>query len=166
MKRRARPLALAAVAISFAVAGCGGDDDEPTTAVEGASGATGATAAAIPLDSWIDQADEICAEGSGVIDAAAADQFAQGEQPDEAALDEFAQQTVVPSLQDQYDGISALPPPEGEEETVEELLDSLQAAIDEVEQDPAALGEQAGNSSFAEANTLATELGLQECGEG
>lgn len=101
-----------------------------------------------------------------MIDAAAADQFAQGEQPDEAALDEFAQQTVVPSLQDQYDGISALPPPEGEEETVEELLDSLQAAIDEVEQDPAALGEQAGNSSFAEANTLATELGLQECGEG
>ncbi len=166
MKRRIRPLALAAVAISLATAGCGGDDDEPTTAVEGASGATGATAAAIPLDSWIDQADTICADEGAAIDEAAAEQFAQGEQPSAAALDEFAAQTVVPSLQAQYDGISALPPPEGEEEQVNELLDSLQSAIDEVEQDPASLAEQSGNSTFAEANALATELGLRECGDG
>lgn len=74
--------------------------------------------------------------------------------------------TVIPSLQAQYDAISALPPPEGDEEAAEELLDSLQTAIEEVEEDPSALGEAAGNETFAEANRLAAELGLQECGEG
>ena len=165
MKRRSLPFALAAVTAGLLVAGCGGDD-EPITAVEGASGATGPTAAAIPIDDWIDQADTICGEESAAIDDAAAETFTQGEQPDEAALDQFAAETVIPSLQAQYDAISALPPPEGEEDAAEELLDSLQAAIEEVEQDPAALGEAAGNETFAEANDLASELGLRECGEG
>jgi len=165
LKRRSRPLALATAVVSLVVAGCGGDD-EPATAVEGASGATGPTAAAIPLDDWIDQADTICGEEGAVIDAAAAETFTQGEQPDEAALDQFAAETVIPGLQAQYDAISALPPPEGEEEAAAELLDSLQAAIDEVEQDPSGLSGAAGSETFAEANTLATQLGLRECGEG
>ncbi len=165
MKRRIRPLALAAVAISLAAAGCGGDDDEPTTAVEGASGATGATAAAIPLDSWIDQADEVCAEEGAIIDEEAASQFGNS-QPDEAEIADFAEETAIPSLQAHYDAISALPPPEGEEEQADELLDSLQGAIDELEQDPAGLSDSGADSAFAEANVLATELGLQECGEG
>lgn len=166
MNRSPRRLAFAAVVASLVIAGCGGDDDEPTT-TEGVSGATGvSTAAPIPVDDWIDQADTICGEESAAIDDAAAETFTEGEQPDEAALDEFAVDTVIPSLQAQYDAISALPPPEGEEDAAQELLDSLESAISEVEEDPGALGEAAGNEAFAEANRLATELGLQECGEG
>jgi hypothetical protein len=166
LNRRSSRLALVAVAASLVIAGCGGDDDE-TTADEGTSGATGATAAApIALDDWIDQADTICSEETAAIDEAAAETFTQGEQPDEAALTEFAGETVIPSLQAQYDAISALPPPEGEEEAAEELLGSLQSAIEEVEQDPSALADQSAEGAFAEANALAAELGLRECGEG
>jgi hypothetical protein len=166
LKHRSSRLAVVAVAAGLAIAGCGGDDDE-TTADEGTSGATGAVAAEpIALDDWIEQADTICAEESAAIDEAAAQTFAAGEQPDEAALTEFADETVIPSLQAQHDAVSALPPPEGEEEAAEELLDSLQSAIEEVEQDPSALADQTAEGAFAEANALAAELGLLECGEG
>lgn len=165
MIRRSRVLAAVAVAASLAVAGCGGDDDEPTTD-EGVSGATGPTAAAIPMDEWVEQADEICKEESAAIDEAAIEAF-QGGQPDDAAIAEFAGEVVAPSLQTQYDAISALPPPEGEEDQVAELLDALQSGIEEIEEDPSSLGTgtEAPDSAFAEANALAAELGLQECGE-
>ena len=166
MIRRSRVLAAAAVAASLAVAGCGGDDDETTT-TEGVSGATGATsAAAIPVDDWIEQADEICKEENAVIDEAAIEAF-QGGEPGEAAISEFAGDVVVPGLQAQHDAISALPPPEGEEDRAAELVDALQSGIEEIEEDPSALGTEteSPDSAFTEANALASELGLQECGE-
>ena len=80
MKRRSLPLVLATAVVSLVVAGCGGDD-EPATAVEGDSGATGPTAAAIPLDDWIDQADTICGEEGAVIDDAAAETLPRASSP-------------------------------------------------------------------------------------
>lgn len=54
-------------------------------------------------------------------------------------------------------------PEEGADE-LETFLDDAQAALDEVEQDPAALTDRnSGEDPFADVETQARELGLTEC---
>lgn len=54
--------------------------------------------------------------------------------------------------------------PEGDEEQVEEMLDSLDAAVEEAEDDPEALF-NAEDDPFADANEKAQAYGFSECGQ-
>jgi hypothetical protein len=140
-----------ALAAGVVAAGCGGDDDdgdgEALTKVE-----------------FISQADAICAEGDREIDQAGREAFGD-QRPSEQEIEQFATDTVAPNIQNQIDGIRALTPPEGDEQQVAEILDAAQNGIDEIEQDPSLLnqGPDAGGA-FTEANNLATEYGLTDCG--
>ena len=149
--------AAAAIVASLLAAGCGGDDDDADAS--GATGATGVSGESLTMAQFVTQADAICAAGTSTIDAAA-----QGlsQVPEGPELEQLVDDTVVPALQAQYDGIAALPAPEGEEDNVESLLSSLQAGIDEIEENPESLTDDA---VFADANAQAQELGLTECGE-
>jgi NAD(P)-dependent dehydrogenase (short-subunit alcohol dehydrogenase family) len=71
MLRRIPLLLLVSLAVALIAAGCGDDDDEPTTTetTEAATGATGAES------EFAQQANEICREGTDELDAAAQEQF-------------------------------------------------------------------------------------------
>jgi hypothetical protein len=75
-------------------------------------------------------------------------------------------ETVVPEIQGQIDGIRALTPPEGDEDEVAAILDAAREGVDELEQDPSAVGPGTGAGPFEEANRLAQEYGLKVCGQG
>jgi hypothetical protein len=168
MLTRITALLALALAAGLIAAGCGDDDDETTTAATtttetGATGATGAaTGEPLSQDEFITQADQICADGDKEIDQQAQETFGQGE-PSDQEVEQFASETVVPNIQRQIDGIGALTPPEGDEDEVSAILDAAQEALDEIEQDPSSL--QSGNP-FKQANQLAQDYGLTECGDG
>jgi hypothetical protein len=156
------------LAAGLIAAGCGDDDDEttaasvPTTTTSGATGATGATGEALTKDEFIKQADAICASGDKTINEAF-DALGPGE-PSGQEQEQVITDTVVPEVQGEIDGIRALTPPAGDEEEVGAILDAAQSAVDEVKADPSLLTEQNAEDPFKEANQLAKEYGLKECG--
>jgi hypothetical protein len=172
MPRTATAMLAASLAAGLIAAGCGDDDEDTTTAATttetGATGATG-VAGGEPLSKseFIRQADEICREGDRQIDQRAEDFFGGLEQdPGSAELEEFASEVVIPNIQQQIDEIRSLTPPEGDDDEVSAILDAAQEGLDELEADPSSIdeGPDAGGA-FAEANRLAQDYGLKECGD-
>ena len=160
-----------ALAAGLIAAGCGDDDDDTTaattsstTTAAGATGATGATGEPMTKDEFIAQADAVCKAGDKKIDAAANEVFSGGN-PSQQEQEDFVTNDALPNIQDEVDGISALTPPEGDEEEVQAIIDAAQSAIDEATADPSALTEQGADDPFAEANQLAKDYGLKVCGQ-
>lgn len=169
MLTRVMTLLALALAAGLIAAGCGDDDDETTTTsstTTAATGATGATGAATgePLSQaeFIKEADAICAAGDKKINAAG-QQLGPGK-PSDQEFEQFTTETLVPEIQAQIDAIRALTPPEGDEDEVSAILDAAQGAVDQLDQDPSLLNEQSGDDPFKEANQLAKDYGLKECG--
>ncbi len=160
---RTRTLAVLAVGATLLIAGCGGEDEEGDTSstTSAATGATGLGGEPLTHEEFVAQGDEICATGDEEIEAAASGQFGDAGPQNEQAITEFAETVVIPSIQAQHDGISALTPPEGEEEEVEELLSELQTALDELSEDPSLL---ASSTAFEDVNKLASDFGFTNCG--
>ena len=169
MTRKITILAIAVLALAFVAAGCGGDDDETstvapatTTETTGTTGATGATDIPPERAELIEEADAICAEGDEEIDAEAQETFANGE-PSAAEQEAFVEETVVPSIQEQLDGLSELEPPEADAEEFQSIIDNAQSALDELEENPDVLG-SGEDDPFADVNEQAKEFGLTKCG--
>jgi len=137
--------ALLSVAALFA-AGCGGDDDS-------SSGEPAPTKAA-----YIVKADAICTAGQTDFEAIVQDLPGDIEAPESQAAIVDA---IVPLYRDQIEQLRALTPPEGDEETTATIYDAVDEATDVIEENPSALGP---DNLFDEANTLATDYGLQVCG--
>jgi hypothetical protein len=129
--------------------GCGGDDKEDASAPQ---------AEPLSKTEFLAQADEICANGNAEISAAAEE--ITGEPSDEE-IAMFAEEVLVPNTQKQHDEIAKLGAPEGDEETVREMLDALQEGIDVVADDPSTLLSK--DDPLAEASDLAEAYGLVEC---
>jgi len=140
-----------AVALAAAVAGCGGDDD------------SGSTAAAPTKAQFVKEADAICAKGNEEISAQIKESGIDGE-PSEAQLIEVVEEIVIPETAKQGEQISELTPPEGDEETVEEITTALAEGVAEAEEDPAAVT-AGGDGPFTEATDLAKAYGLTVCGQ-
>jgi len=156
------------LAVGLIAAGCGGDD-ETTTTTAGAGGASGATGVSGPLskEEWITKADAICKQGDQEIDQEAQQVFGGDQQPSQEEQEQFVTETALPNTQEQIDQIEALPPPEGDEDQVNAILDAAQSGIDETKADPSLLREGGGGADpFAEANKLAADYGLKVCGQG
>jgi hypothetical protein len=143
---------LAALAALVVVAGCGGGDDSSSTSTT--------AAAALTKEEFITQADQICSDGDAAIQAAQPDFGPSG--PSEDDLNAFVTDTLVPNLQSQHDAIAALGVPEGDEDTISSLLDSLQSAIDGVKSDPSSI--TTSQSAFTDVNKAAADYGLKKCG--
>ncbi len=172
MSKTRKSMALLAIVGALGFAGCGDDDDETTstTTDSGTTGATGATgesgAAVLPAD-FIKEADAICAEGDEAIDAEAKKTFGGGGEPSNEEQEAFVTDVVVPNIQDQLDQLAELDPPEEGAEEFEALISDANAALDEVESDPAGLFESGGGEDpFADVNKQAKALGLTDCGGG
>ena len=105
------------------------------------------------------KANKICADGSAELQAAAEK---LGEPSSKKEALSFVSDSVVPNIQAQHDDLAKLRPPEGDEAKVEDLLASLQQAIDSLEDNPKSMFT---GQPFAEANDLAENYGLEKCAE-
>jgi hypothetical protein len=144
MKRKALWLLVLALATGLVAAGCGDDDDDDGDGGE-----------ALTKEEYLAQGNQICAQGNAELRQSEDFNF-----NDPAAVGAFVTDTLVPNIQGQIDqlreGI-----PEGDEETVNGILDDTEAKLDELEADPASLQEDA--DPFAEINMRLDEYGLTTC---
>lgn len=147
------PLALVAAIGAVAVAGCGDDDDD---AADG-SGET------LTEEEFVTQANQICAAGDEDIDQAANETFGGG-QPSRAELEDFVGETILPSIQEQIDSISALSAPEEIADDVDTFLEDAETALAEVEADPVQIIAGDGGP-FDDVNRQAEALGLTRCAD-
>ena len=105
------------------------------------------------------KANKICANGTAELQAAA-EKLGQNPSKEEALS--FVSDSLVPNIPAQHDDLAKLRPPEGDEAKVEDLLASLQQAIDSLEDDPKSM---LAGQPFAKANDLAESYGLEKCAE-
>jgi hypothetical protein len=159
--------ALVCAASALAVAGCGGGDDSSSTtsAASTVSAATSATGAPLTKEEFIKQADALCKASNNEVDAQAQQVFG-GQQPTNAQLTQFINETLIPSAEDEIAGIDALTPPAGDEDAVQAIIDAVNTAIDKVKANPQAVAASNNNAVFADADRLAVAYGLKVCGQG
>ena len=148
-----------ALALGLIAAGCGGDDDDDGSAQNGETTVQGQ----LSKPKYIAEGDRICAEGTARMASEALDRYGDT-QPSLDQVDDFAREVVAPVLQEQVDQLRALPPPQGDDETVAAIWDAVQDGIDQLREDPSLLAEPASGGAFDDANELAQGYGFRQCG--
>ncbi|MBK5233251.1 MAG: hypothetical protein JJE13_09765 [Thermoleophilia bacterium] len=138
---------------AFVVAGCGSSDDD--------SSSDDSSTTTITKADFITQANAICASSNKVIDTASEEALSSA-QPSDAEIESFINDAVIPGIEGQISGIRDLGIPEGEDDQVNAILDAAQSGVDTAKDDPLAMVNEQSDP-FAEANTLSTEYGLNEC---
>jgi hypothetical protein len=172
----------AVLVVAVVAAGCGGGgssssstaDTDTTSSTEAESG--GSTEAsegeaeaggtAPTKAAFIKEADGIC----GKADAAMSEEITEfaeeknipitKEEPSEDQQTEIFESVVLPNIAKQAEDIAALTPPEGEEETVEDITDTLSKEVEEAEEDPSNLSED----TLKGATEKAHAYGFKTCG--
>lgn len=145
------PLALGA-GLVIALSGCG--DDSSTTAEAPAKA------------DFIVAVDQICTETSASVSAEAQKRFPSGAAPGEGnAIEKFFAEVSIPALADQFEQISELTPPSGDEEEVAAIVQAGNEAVAEAEKDPGSLNVLTGfKTPFDEVSRLEQDYGFQVCG--
>jgi hypothetical protein len=152
------------LAIGLPLAACGGGDDNGDSA--STPSATTPVNGGEPLSKqdYLSQGDQICAQGTLNIAQKAEDRF--GGQPSSTdEVETFAKEDVAPTLQDDADKLRALPPPKGDEETVNAIYDALDEGAAKLKAHPELLLQSDAGGAFDKADKLATDYGFQQCGE-
>jgi hypothetical protein len=134
--------------LALIAGGCGGGGDSTTQTAQ-------------DKVVFLEKADAICAQGNKELEKANDEAF--GDEPGSAAkVEKFVQAELVPKVQAQVNKIRALDVPAGDEKVVEEMLDVAQSDIDRAKSEPNLLVQN--QPLFEDANALASEYGLTECG--
>lgn len=162
MIKRALVALLACLAVAAVAAGCGGGDD--TTS---GGGETSADSGSAPTKAaFVKEADAICTTSEKESEAEF-EEFSKEHElgegaPSKAQELEIAEQIVIPTIAKQQEEIAALTPPSGDEEEVEEIVDTLGEEIEAAEEDPRSALE---SGTFADASRMARDYGMKVCGE-
>jgi hypothetical protein len=156
MRRGSLALFLCSAGLALVPSGCG---DE---------GSTADTISAIPKASFVKQANAICARTNQELTEVSEDfskekNLSEKTPPTEAQVGELVE-LALPVIRRQVEEIRALGAPAGDEERVNEILSAAEEAIEKGARDPNAIY-GAGGGAFAKANRLATDYGLEQCGE-
>ncbi len=144
-------LAVPLAAAGLIVTGCGSDSSSSTTSTT-----------ALTKSEFLAQGNAICAKGNKAINQAAQETFNK-QKPSASQLNQFATQTLIPNIQQQINGIKALPAPSGDEAQVAAIVTGAQAALDKGKADPKILVSN-GQDPFAPVNKLTNAYGLTKCG--
>jgi hypothetical protein len=151
------------LAIAVVGAGCGSSSSDSS-----GSGGEESSASTLTKSEFIKAADAICEESNEAIEGEA-NEFAEEngidtEKPTEAQQEEVISQVVAPAIRAQAEEINSLAAPSGEEESVEGIVEAVEAGAEEAEDEPGVLLSEKGGGPFEEANELANEFGLKVCG--
>ncbi len=162
MSKRLIVLLAGVLALAIAAAGCGSSDDSTDTD-------TASVDVTITKKQLIAQGDAICKQGNEEIEEgfdryAEENDIPKDQEPSDEQGVEIVETVLVPNLTTQAELIRGLGAPEGDEEQVEELVDSLDEAIETAEDDPEALFNE-DTDPFGDVNGQAQEYGFSECGE-
>ena len=175
-KRKIVVALFALLAIAVVAAGCGGGgSSSDTSGGESTSGgSTGgestsaqSSGGTVTKAAFIKQADAVCLAADEEV-VTEVNEFAKQhgldpeKEPSQSVQVELVEEVVLPDLRMQHDKLAELTPPEGEEDKVEELLDSLESGIEEAEGDPEGLTE--GKNPLGDASEKAKAFGLRKCG--
>lgn len=113
-------------------------------------------------DAFITKADKICA--AGLVQLQDQVQATFGNQPPtEAEVTDFTTSDTAPLLATQIESLRALTPPEGDEETVNEIWDAMDEGLKTIQDDPASV--LADPEPMAAALELARSYGFRSCGK-
>jgi hypothetical protein len=135
-----RPLVALCLALTLALAGCGGDEaGEPITKRD-----------------FLGQGNTICAAGSLAVD----DVGNSVDQNDEKQLLNAIREQVVPLVRGQIDDLRALGYPEGDKDTLEAIYTDAEGVLASWEDDPASALE---DERMAPINERLGDYGLTEC---
>jgi hypothetical protein len=135
-----------ALVLGGIAAGCGSSNENSTTST-----------AAISKADFVAQANQICKQGNAEADAAGKK---LGHNINQAQLQSFVTDTLVPNIEKQVDGVEALGAPAGEEAQVQQLITVTRADIAQLKSDPSKIQD---NHLFDDSNKQANALGLTEC---
>ena len=149
--------ALLAIVLAAALGACG-PSSEPTAGTPRPD-----PEKPLPKAEFVAEADQICLSGDSRIEAAADDLATGRRQPSPGELRKIVDDLVIPGLRAEIVAIEALPPPQGEEEQVQAILDATSDAVEELEADPAGVLE-GPPPALREAGRLARAFGSEECG--
>ena len=138
-----------------------------------AVGTSGVAAAGVPAKAkpltkqeWIRKADKICSAANTELRPLLEEHFGdlgRNERPSDAKLAAYVKD-FIPIARKHFARIRRLRPPTADADTIDELLDTEEAAINAIEDDPKLI--LAGNSPLDEVSELAQDYGLKVCGHG
>jgi hypothetical protein len=162
LSKRLIAVLAAVVALAVLAAGCGSSDDSTTD--------TGSVTVTLTKAQLIAQGDAICKQGNEEIEEGferfqKENDIPKNQEPNDAQGVEIVETVLVPNIKTQSELLRGLGAPEGDEEQVGELLDSLDEAVETAEDDPEALFNE-DTDPFGGVNQQAQDYGFTECGEG
>ena len=169
MKIRILALLAGVLAVALIAAGCGSSDDD-TGGETSADAGVQIVTSDLSKEEFIAEADEICAAADGEINEEV-EAFAEengidtSEEPSDEVKEELVTEVILPNIEGQADGIEELGAPEGDEETITEIVEGLRTAVAETGDDPAAVID-GGEGPFEDVNKQARAYGFESCGEG
>ena len=116
------------------------------------------------------QGNDICQKGEDAITAAQEKAFPdQNKPPSTPQIRAFFNDTIIPEVQKELDGLDDLKPPKDLESDYDELIsdakDALKKTEQQVKDDPEKLISDNAADPFADVNKRATAMGLTVCGE-
>ena len=148
LKRYGCAIAMALM-VAGAGAGCGDDDEEALSKAE-----------------YIKQGDAICKKAGADLEKEVEDMFPDlgpNEEPTEEQLTTFVDDAFKPNADGQLDDLRDLPPPEGDEDTLNGIYDGFEEAVATVEDDPTILLEE--DDPFEAPSQEAADYGFKDCSE-
>lgn len=137
----------AALLLALTIASCGGSGD---------------STASLTKAEFIKQADAICeaADGAQVVALGRVEKENPGNMENVAVQKKILATAGLPPVQQEAEEIADLGAPSGGEDEVAAIVDGIEKAIEEAENDPTAL-----ESSFVAVDKLAARYGLKACSE-
>lgn len=155
-------LAVSATLVAGLLAfGCGGGDDDESTASEPMTSGSRAE--------LIAQADALCTESGDRINAAVQEriQMLDTSDPSNEQLTKIFADITVPELEKLYDEIGQLEPSAEDAADFQAIIDAADEAVAEVKKNPGDLVVFSGEETpFDEVNALQQDFGFQVCGGG
>jgi len=155
MRKRLICLPAGVLAVVLIVAGCGGGDDETSTA-------------SITKAEFVKQADIACKDTIGRIQAdfltfAKESKASSTGAPTKQQTLELVDVVLVPNLKQEVDEFRALGAPSGDEDQVEAIVAALEEGVEEAENDPEGTVER-NAEVWVTSSELASAYGLKDCG--
>jgi hypothetical protein len=152
---------LAMLALVALVAGCGGGGSSSSSDTGSSDSGGEAPTKAV----FIKEADKVCGQAEDelveeVKDFAKENGIPLEKEPSEAQQGELFRAVILPNIDRQAEEIAALTPPEGDEETVEDLTNTLAEEVAEAEEESGGPAED----TLAGATKKARAYGLKICG--